>query len=305
MLRLGALVLLLCAGTAHAQAPAPLPIMVVVQTMGRAAPELTAAAQQALVDQLTAMSGGRPVHALAAEDVLAQIAACSDDACHGAILASANAQTGVYLRLRARGRRPLEAAIELRDPVSGATRMPAAVAGELPLDAAQIPAAMQALTAQVQGAMPSPPPPPSTLLVTVNVDGASVSIDGTDAGTSPIAAVEIAEGPHDVSVTLAGYRAVRRRIEVRPGEQARVDITLALAGAASVDVEGPAGDEDPGFFREPAASTDITGEWWFWTIIGGGAAVLIAIAIGVGVAVSSSGQPVEPMGIMLPPIEGM
>lgn len=302
MLRLAAL-FALWSGIACAQErPGPLPIMVVVQTTGRVAPEVSAAAQQALVEQLTAMAGGRPVHALANEEVQAALAACRDDACHGAQLATANVQTGAYLRLRARGRR-LEASIELRDPVSGVLRAPA-VSGEL--DAANMAASMQALSAQVTGAMPSPPPPPSTLLVTVNVDGASVQIDGDDVGSSPVAAVEVAEGPHDVSVTLAGYQAHRRRIEVRAGEQARADVTLVRASAnvaagASVEV----GDDDPGFFREDAPrSSDVTSEWWFWTIIGGGAAVILAVAIGVGVGVSSQG-PSEPAGIPLPPIEGM
>ncbi|MCZ7677361.1 MAG: hypothetical protein M5U28_00700 [Sandaracinaceae bacterium] len=80
--------------------------------------EMAAAAQQAVVDRVSAMAGGRPVHALGAAEIRDAIAACGDDACIGAQLGQAGAQAGVIVRLR--GRRPVHATLEIRDPVSGA-----------------------------------------------------------------------------------------------------------------------------------------------------------------------------------------
>lgn len=280
--------------------PAPPPIMVVVLTSGRIAEDVSSAAQQAIVEQLTPMAGGRPVLALGAASIRDAIAACTEDACIGAQLAQAGAQAGVIARLHARGRRPLEATIEIRDPVSGAPRH-APVVGELPLDAAALPQAMSALTAQLAGSMPNPPPPPATLLVTVNVDGARVQVDGEEIGTSPVAPVEVAEGAHEIVVLAPGYLSMRRQTQVRPGEQARVDVTLQ-----SMAVSGGSGEPMSDGTPRPTTGSDVTSEWWFWTAIGGGAAVLIAIAIGVGVAVANGAPPMQldPSGILLPPITG-
>jgi hypothetical protein len=285
---------------APATRPAPPPIMVVVTTTGRIADEVVAAVSQALVDRVTAMAGGRPVHALGAPELRAAIGACADDVCIGGQLAQAGAQAGVIARLHARGRRPLEVALELRDPVSGAPRL-AAVTGELPLDPALIPEASAALVEPLRAAMPPPPPPPATLLVTVNVDGAQVRIDGQEIGTSPVAPVEVTVGNHEIVVLAPGYLSTRRQEAIEPGEQARVDVTLeAIASRGGGAVDPLSGAPEP-------AGGDLLGEWWFWTAIGAGAAVLIGILIGVGVAVADSNQaPLQPdpTGIMLPPLMG-
>lgn len=284
------------------------PIMVVVTTAGRVPDEASAAVSQALVEQVTTMADGRPVHALGAPELRDAIAACEDDACIGGQLAQAGAQAGVIARLRARARRPFEVSIELRDPVSGAHRLPA-LAGELPLDPAAIPAATAALVEPLRAAMPAPPPPPATILVTVNVDGARVTIDGQEIGTSPVGPVEVSEGTHEIVVTASGYASVRRQERITAGEQARVDATLQSisAQAAAAAADGSAwvttgGDEQP-------AETDLLSEWWFWTAIGAGAALVIGVAIGIGVAVSSEGddgmvQLPDPRGIPLPHLMG-
>lgn len=292
--------------TPAAAPSAPPPIMVVVATRGRVSDEVEAAVSQSLVDAVTAMAGGRPVHALGAAALRDAITACEDDTCIGAQLAQAGARAGLIARIRGRGRRPLEVAIELRDPVSGAPRL-AAIEGELPVDVAQIPAATAALIEPLRAAMPAPPPPPATLLVTVNVDGARVAIDDQEVGTSPVAPVEVAPGSHVVVVSMADYASVRREERIEPGEQARVDVTLQEIGAEAAAAAGDLGWGTSGP-AEPAGD-DLVDQWWFWTLIGVGAAALIGVAIGIGVAVSDSGgmpMPVQPdpTGIMLPPLTG-
>ncbi len=281
------------------RAAPPPPIMVVVLTSGRVSDEVVSAAQQALVERLTAMAGGRPVHALGAPELRDAIGACQDDACIGQQLAQAGAQAGVIARLTGRGRRPVQIAIELRDPVSGAPRREP-VTGELPIAAAEVPAAATALASQLEGAMPNPPPPPATLLVTVNVDGARVQIDGEDIGTSPVAPVEVSDGRHEVVVIARGYASVRRPATVQPGEHARLDVTVQPLEGAGPAGQGPLGEE-------PAGNDELITQWWFWTAIGAGVAVILGVSIGIGVAVSDSNAAAamqDPTGIMLPPIAG-
>jgi hypothetical protein len=139
----------------------PPPMMVVVLPDRRVPAELAAAASAAVVSQVEPMARGRAVHALGAAEMVAAIAACSDDACIGAHLGQAGAQGGVILRL-ARGRRGIEATLELRDPISGTMRREA-VTGPLPSAADGVAEALAPLSAQLEEAMPSPPPPPATL----------------------------------------------------------------------------------------------------------------------------------------------
>jgi hypothetical protein len=272
----------------------PAPIMVAVLPAGRVPDPVVEAAQTAMVDAVTAMASGRPVHALVAPELRQTLAGCGDDACIGALLAQAGAQAGVIVRIGPRPRRPYQATIEMRDPVSGTARQ--TVEGELPLDAAAVGPAARALAEQLRDAMPSPPPRPATLTVTVNVDGARVSVDGEEIGVSPVAPIDVVEGPHEIAVLMPGYLSARRQVRVSSGEQARVDINLTPSGVAAATEPGG---------TAPAAGGDVTGEWWFWTAIGVGAAVLAGIAIGIGVAASSGGQGMQdPRGILLPPIVG-
>lgn len=277
--------------------PAPPPIMVVVATTGRLPDDVVAAVQQGLVEHIAAMAGGRPVHPLAAAELRDAILECREDACIGGHLAQARAQAGVIARVRARGRRPLEVTLEMRDPVSGTPRLEP-VRGELPFDAALIPEAAAALVEPLRPAMPAPPPPPPTLLVTTTVDGARVQIDGQEIGTSPVAAVEVAEGQHEIVVLRAGYLSARRQVRVQAGQRARVDVTLEPIGG-SAD-----GGSDAVFGEDAQQSEELTDQWWFWTAVGGGAALVVGIVIGVAVAASSGGQgpQTNPTGIMLPPI---
>ncbi len=284
--------------------PAP-PIMVAVLAEERTPEDVTAAARDALVAQITAMASGRAVHALAAPDILAAIGACTDDACIGGQLASAGVQAGVILRIARRGR-ALAGTLAIRDPVSGTSRTAAPIEGAIPSAAAEVPAALAALTAQLASAMPSPPPGAATLLVTTTADGALVTIDGEDIGESPVGPIEIADGEHEVLVRLGDHQSFRTSTRIAPGGRARVDATLRPIGAGE---GGATGDpSDPFATSDSGGGDELTSQWWFWTIIGAGAAVLIGVAIGVGVAVAdaNSGPPVpaQPQGIPLPAILG-
>ena len=290
----------------RAQRRPPPPIMVLVVPARRVPDAISASASAALVTQLEAMSGGRPVLAVGAQAqaMIDAIAACEDDACVGALLAEAGAQAGAVLRL-SRSRRGVSASLELRDPVSGTLRHEP-IEGELPRTEDGVAEALASLSAQLEGSMPSPPPPPATLLVTVNVDGAAIELDGTEIGESPVAAVEVADGDHTIVVRADGYNIERRSTRVAPGARARVDVTLTEVGAVS-QLTGEAPDPDNPWAQPSEGEGELTEQWWFWTAIGGGAALLLGVVIIIGVAASDQGPPPEPpdpTGIMLPPIMG-
>ncbi len=282
--------------------PAP-PIMVVVVAADRISQEVSAAAREALVAQITPLAGGRAVHGLGVAEMVQAIGACTEDACIGAQLATAGAQAGVLLRLTRRGRQ-LAATLEIRDPVSGTIRAEP-VEGRLPMGVAELVEPLAQMSAQLASAMPSPPPGIATLLVTTTHDGGRVSVDGEDIGESPVGPIEIADGPHQILVRLAGFGAYHTETQVRPGQRARVDATLTSLTAT--DDGETAGQPNP---FAPTGGRDggdeLTGQWWFWAAVGGGAAVLLGVLIGVGVAASSGGQPapMTPGGIPLPPITG-
>ncbi|MGE0785181.1 MAG: PEGA domain-containing protein [Sandaracinaceae bacterium] len=281
--------------------PPPAPIMVVARAEGRGiSDDRVTAVSSALVQALAAPAGRREVHALGAAPVLERFAACSDDACYGGVLAEAGAAAGVFATLTRRGSRHT-LSIQLRDPVSGTVRGEPI---ETPITATQEPSeALLPVLDAIVAQMPSPPPPDPTILVTVNLDGAAVSIDGISIGNSPVAPVTVASGFHEVSVTLDGYAAQQRRTQVAPGDSGRVDVTLHSLTPETVAAQGGGGQrDDNAVFERP-----ITEEWWFWTLIGAGALLVIGGIIVIGIVAGSSGPQDTSLprtGVPLPMIEG-
>ena len=180
------------------------------------------------------MTGGRPVLPLMADAMRDQLGACADAPCAGAIIANAGAFGAVIARLsRASARRPLTLTLDMIDPVSGSPRLPQQSATLT--DAATTAAALAPLTAALAPSMFSPPPPPPTLLVTVNVDGASVRIDDQDLGLSPVARATLTPGHHIITVTHPEYLSARRAIDLIDAQTERLDITLVDVSAAMGD----------------------------------------------------------------------
>jgi len=286
----------------YARPRTPPPILVAVLPGERVAAEAVTAAREALVAQIGPMAGGRAVHGVGADQMVSALSACDGDTCVGSILAEAGAQAGVLLRLTRRGRQ-LAAALEIRDPVSGALRVEAPIEGELPTEPADLAEPLAGLSARIASAVPSAPAQPPSLLISTTVDGATVTVDGEDIGESPVAPIAIADGTHEVIVRLAGYRAYRTETRISPGQRARVDATLeSMDGEAMGDGDNPFTSGDGG------GDDDLLSQWWFWTAIGGGAAVLIAGIVIIAVVASDSGDgmpmPQQPMGIPLPAIQG-
>ena len=79
---------------------------------------------------------------------------------------------------------------------------------------------------------------PGTLVVIVSPEGAAVTVDGKAALAGK--PVLLKRGTYDVVVVLKGHATLRRQVEVRPGEEAQVSVTLTpLPGR--LEVRGPPG----------------------------------------------------------------
>lgn len=276
--------------------PAP-PVMVAVLATGRVPPETIDAVRSALVAQVEPMAGGRPVLPLMAPELTAALAACADAPCVGGQIAGAGAIGAIVARLARRAARgPIDVRIEMVDPVSGALRAPPIVYS-LTAEGPAIADAIAPLIQQLRAAMFSPPPPPPQILVTVNVDGATVRIDDEVIGESPVAARVVTPGRHVITVQRSGYSGVRREVDVDLGENERVDITLSSSIGAVAD--GGGGGGGSGAAAEPAWYEN----WVIWAGVGGGV-VVVGVVIGVAVAVASQPQASpDPSGIPLPPIQ--
>lgn len=299
-LRLALVLALALPSVALAQQPQEPPVGVVPMPTGEVPPEIVMPVRDAVVTALQPHVEGRMVLPMADEQRLIAILQCPDAACIGAQLAEAGAVAGVLVRIsREDDRDPVMVTLEVVDPVSGAARIEP-VQVEIATD--QIESAAELVAQQVPrlaDAMPEPPPA-SSLLVAVNVDEATVAVDGEQVGTSPVGAVEVEPGRHVVDVTRDGFSDARSSIEVGRGEDARLDVRLdpSPGNVALLEQDAALGAED-GVAAGPA-------DPWYtrWYVIAGAGAVVAAVIVGVIVAVAASGDDTpDAQGIPIPPIE--
>ncbi|MDO9021841.1 MAG: hypothetical protein Q8S73_30475 [Deltaproteobacteria bacterium] len=104
-------------------------------------------------------------------------------------------------------------------------------------------------------------PLPATLEVTVNVDAATVVVDGRPRGRERF---ELAPGVHVLEVSAPGHVGDHRELDLAPGRDEHVVVTLA---------------------NRPSVLT----RWWFWT---GAAVVVTGLVVGGVVLLSGTEDPV-------------
>ncbi|MBN1773545.1 MAG: PEGA domain-containing protein [Deltaproteobacteria bacterium] len=116
--------------------------------------------------------------------------------------------------------------------------------------------------------------------VTVRADraDAEISVDGLPAGLGAVTRpLRLTAGTHVFEAHLAGHRAAREVVDIGPGEQ--IEIQLTLGEASDVGETAGGGDDDDG------DEGGLVTEWWFWTIIGAavaGAAITTGVLLAPG-----------------------
>lgn len=95
-----------------------------------------------------------------------------------------------------------------------------------------------------------------TLTLLVNVEGASVSVDGVLMGQTPVEPLNLKPGTYNILVSKPGYEPWQRRFPVAAGRDVVVNVTLALEKGPEVTKT-----EDPYVV-------------WKWTTVGVGSALV-------------------------------
>lgn len=88
--------------------------------------------------------------------------------------------------------------------------------------------AMKDLVAEAASELGPPPVATGTVTIGSNPPGATVMVDGTAVGTTPLE-TSLDEGPHAVELSLEGYTAVQQEVIVVGGEAQAVDVELTKA----------------------------------------------------------------------------
>jgi hypothetical protein len=126
---------------------------------------------------------------------------------------------------------------------------------------------------------PIEPAKPTLTVVTVKAsqDGATVFLNDTKAGVSPLT-VKLKPGGYRVRIVAEGFQDATDRLVVKAGKSQSMHLDLK-----PVMVAKPQIPED-----EDEAGTPVHKQWWFWTIIG---AVVVGGAVATAVVLTQDDDP--------------
>lgn len=159
---------------------------------------------------------------------------------------------------------------------------------------AQTPAPATPATVAEAATVPAAPAATGSLLVTVNVEGAKIEVDGVEVGISPAAPTSVTVGSHRIRVSLANYATVLRVVDVAENERERVDIDLLAEPTITGSTSGTADD----------GGADLSASPWYarWYVIAGAAVVVAAIVTVAVVLTLPEDSKGTPVGIPAPRI---
>jgi PEGA domain len=140
------------------------------------------------------------------------------------------------------------------------------------------------------------------LEVLTDPTGATIHIDGKLVGKTPLAALRVAAGVHEVTAEKRGLTPITRHVTLDPGVRqalpiamAPLDIVLRPPSPSPSPSAGPSAGALP---VAPARKRSILKSGWFW----GGVGAVALTAVVVVVATSSSGPdyPDSELGLVYP-----
>jgi hypothetical protein len=128
--------------------------------------------------------------------------------------------------------------------------------------------------------------------------GASIRVDGRDAGRSPLKApLVLGPGEHEIEAAMDGYLPQKRTVRVEPRSKAVVSFELQkpvaeepAPGPAEEPAAEPRPEPEPPPVEQPAPAGH--GALWTggWVVTGIGAAILVAGGVTGGLALSAGNQ---------------
>lgn len=226
-----------CVGTLLAASVARAETAAVLPTGGDAQlAEARERAVAAVVEALRAQGVQVVAPADAARRLPAALRGCNRTDCADDVARSLGAEivAGVAVWADEGGEAPASVAVSL------ITRDSVAYPGSAPVEGGAVDVAARTAVALARDKQRLGPGP--WIHVRGSPVGARVAIDGTDAGVLPYRGT-ITPGQHELAITLAGYVADRRTIDVRMNDQEEVvvDVTLAREGGAGEVTADPVG----------------------------------------------------------------
>jgi hypothetical protein len=258
-------------------------IGVVAIETGRATGSDADAAQRALVEQGTAAGANRVWSII--DGAVSAARSCTDAPCLGAIgRGHAHAYVIVLTVNRATTRVPWSVSARLVDATSNADLGMAQVevpAGTTDWGSVLWPG-LQAIVLQ----LPTAPLPTGSILVTSNVPGAEVFVDGNRIAQTPMEPAAVPAGPRQLRVHSARYTDFLQDIQVEPAQELRVDATLELLPPPAETAESTA------FYEKP----------WVWGVAGG--VVVVGVIVAIVIATSSGGEDstIRDGAVQIPPL---
>ena len=117
--------------------------------------------------------------------------------------------------------------------------------------------------------LPAAAPPTGTLLVTCNVSGAEVFVDGNRVATIPMEAANLPVGAHQLRVHAGRYTDLMQEARIAAGQETRVDATLTGLPAPV----------------EPASARPFCKRPWVWGVAG----AVVATGVIVAIVLATSG----------------
>jgi hypothetical protein len=269
----------LTGGVAQAQQS----IGVVGVETGRATAGDADAAQRAIVALGTAAGGNRSWSVV--EGAVGAARACADAACLGTL---GRGHAHAYLLVLTVDRTATTGVpwtVSARMVDAGADRDMGMAQVEVPAGTTDWASVLGPGLEPLVRQLPAAPAPSGTLLVTSNVAGAEVFVDGSRIATIPMEPANLAVGPRSLRVRADRHSDFVQDVRIEPAQELRVDATLAgLAPAPDPPDTRP-------FYRRP----------WVWGVAGG--VVLTGVVVAIVIATSGGEEStVEDGAVPIPPL---